>query len=100
MVSGRIGCELAVVAVAVLCVLVIFFSPSIQGPYSVVHGPATALQTARESARLLAAIVQGAFTPQANGLISPLVVLSWISLSGAADFHSFTLPECYTVLNC
>ncbi len=99
MVSGRIGCERAVVAVAVLCVLVIFFFPSIQGPYSVVHGPATALQAARASARLLTAIVQGAFTSQANCLISPLVVLFWISLSGA-DFHSATVPECHTILNC
>jgi len=99
MVSGRIGCEVAVVAVAILCVLVVFFFPSIQGPYSVVHGPATALLAAPASVRLLTAIVQGAFTSQANRLISPLVVLPRISLSGA-DFHSVTLPECYTILNC
>jgi hypothetical protein len=100
MVSGRIGCELAVVAVAVVCVLMVFFFPSTQGPYSVVHGPATALQAARVSVRLLTAIVQGAFTPRANCLILPLVVLSWITLSKEAGFHSITLPECYTILNC
>lgn len=99
MISDHIGCELALVAVVVLCVLVIFFSPSIQGPYSVVHGPATAFQAARASARLLIAIVQGASTSQANGLISPFVVLSWRSPSGA-NFHPVTLPECYAILNC
>src|SRR4030095_17090798 len=45
MIPGRIGCELAVVTV--LCVLMIFFFPLLQGPYSVVNGPATALQAPR-----------------------------------------------------
>jgi hypothetical protein len=99
MISGRIRCELAVVAVAVLCVFVIFFFPSMHGPYSVVHGPATAFQSARASVRLLTAIVQGAFSSQAHCLISPLVVFSWRSLSDA-DFHPVTLPGYYTILNC
>ena len=43
--SGRIGCELAVLAL--LCVLTVYFFPAMQGPYSVVHGPATALLAAR-----------------------------------------------------
>ncbi len=46
----RIACELAVIAV--LCVLLIFLFPSMHGPYSVVHGPATALLAARAALRL------------------------------------------------
>lgn len=97
MISGRIGSELSVVAV--LCVLTIFLFPSIQGPYSVVHGPATALQAARAAVRLRIAIVQGAFRSLGNGLISPLVVLCWAPLS-EADLHCGALPECHTILRC
>lgn len=95
--SGRIGCELAVVAV--LGVLTIFLFPGMPGPYSVVHGPASALLAARAAARLRIAIVQGAFRALGNGLISPLVVLSWIPLSEAGR-HSGALPERNTVLRC
>ena len=49
MIPGRIGCELAVLTV--LCVLIVFFFPVMQGPFSVVHGPATALQGARAADR-------------------------------------------------
>jgi hypothetical protein len=97
MIPGRIGCELAVLAV--LCVLTIFLFPAIQGPYSVVHGPATALQAARAAARLRIAIVQGAFRSLGNRLISPLVVLGWMPLP-EADFHSGALAGCNTILRC
>jgi len=97
MIPGRIGCELAVVAV--LCVLTIFLFPAMQGPYSVVHGPATALQAARAAARLRIAIVQGAFRSLGDGLISPLVVLGWMPLC-EADFHSGALAGCNTILRC
>ena len=50
MTPGRIACALAVFAV--LCVLAIFFFPSIDGPYSAVHGPVTALLSIRAAARL------------------------------------------------
>ena len=59
MISGRIGFELALVAV--LCVLTIFLFPAMQGPYPVVNGPATALQAARAALRVQIAIVQAAF---------------------------------------
>jgi hypothetical protein len=54
MISGRVTCELAVVAV--LCVLMIFLFPSGQGSYSMVHGPVTALLAARAAVRLRIAI--------------------------------------------
>jgi hypothetical protein len=97
MISGRIGWELA--ALAVLCVLTIFLFPTAQGPYSVVHGPATAFQAARAAARLRTAIVQGALICLGNYLISPLEVLSWISLSNT-EFQSVSLPEYNIILRC
>ena len=98
MISGHIRCELAVLTV--LCVLMIFFFPVMQGPYSVVHGPVTALQAARAAARLRIIIVQGAQNTLGNFLISPLVTLSsWILLS-QAEFRSVSVPEYNTILRC
>lgn len=53
---GRVGCFLAIAAV--LSVLVVFFFPAMQGPYSVVHGPVTALLSARAAAGVRTAILQ------------------------------------------
>ena len=97
MISGRIGSELAVMAV--LCILMIFLFPAMQGPYSVVNGPVTALLAARAAVRLRIAIVQGALNSVGNYLVSPLVVLSWMSLS-PAEFQSISLPEYNTILRC
>jgi len=54
---GRIACALAVFAA--LCVLTIFFFPSIDGPYSAIHGPVTALLSIRAAARLRLIIQAG-----------------------------------------
>jgi len=97
MTSGRIACELAVMAV--LCVLMIFLFPSVQGSYSMVHGPVTALLAARAAVRLRIAIVQGALNSIGNCLVSSLVVLSWMSLP-PAEFQSISLPEYNTILRC
>ena len=83
----------------VLCVLMIFFFPVMQGPYSAVHGPATALQAARAAARLRIIIAQGALNSQGNILISPLVVLSWMSLS-EMEIHTVSLQEYTAILRC
>lgn len=40
----------------VICILSLFFFPAPEGPYPAVHGPVTALQAARSSARLHGAI--------------------------------------------
>jgi hypothetical protein len=98
MISGHIGCELAVLTV--LCVLMIFFFPVMQGPYSVVHGPVTALQAARAAARLRIIIVQGALNSLGNFLISPLVTLSSWMLLSQAEFRSVSVPEYNTILRC
>jgi hypothetical protein len=97
MIPGRIGCELAVLTI--LCVLMIFFFPLMQGPYSVVTGPATVFQAARAAARLRIVIVQGALSALGSFLFSPLVILSWMLLS-QAEFRSVSLPEYNTILRC
>ena len=98
MISGhRIGCEIAVLAV--LSVLAIFLFPGVQGPYSVVHGPASALQAARAAVRLRIAIVQSALTSLANTTSATLIVLSWMSYSNP-KFQPIGLPECNSVLSC
>ncbi len=100
MIPGRIGCELALVAV--LCVLTIFLFPAMQGPYSVVNGPVTALQATRAAARMRKLIVQAALISLLslwNRLISPLAVLSWTSLR-ESGFHSVAVPELNAILRC
>jgi hypothetical protein len=95
MISGRIGCELALLAV--FCVLSIFLFPAMQGPYCVVHGPTTALQAARAAFRLRIAIVRAALN--STSLVSPLVVLSWMSPS-AIGLASPATPGASAILRC
>jgi len=97
MIPGRAGCELAVFVV--LGVLTIFLFPAMHGPYSVVHGPVTALQAARAAASLQTTIVQDARSSLGSHLISSLGFLCWMSLP-EADSQAVTLPECNTILRC
>jgi hypothetical protein len=97
MTRARIGSELA--ALAVLCVLTIFLFPAAQGPYSVVHGPATALQAARAALRVRIVIAQADLNSLGSSLLSLLVILSWLSLSNT-EFRSAHLPESSAILRC
>ncbi|MGO9405171.1 MAG: hypothetical protein ACLPVW_17040 [Terriglobales bacterium] len=97
MISGRIGFELALVAV--LCVLTIFLFPAMQGPYPVVNGPATALQAARAALRVQIAIVQAAFNSQGNSPISPLAVVFSMSLP-TTELGGAGSPEHSAILRC
>jgi hypothetical protein len=76
MTLGRIGFALALVAV--LCVLSVFFFHAIQGPYSVVHGPVTALRSSRAAAGLHTAMQSGlnSFRANAGLAISPLAIIA------------------------
>ncbi len=94
---GRIGREL--VMVAVVCILTIFLFPSIRGPYSVVNGPVTALQSARYALRLQASIVQAASSLVASNAISPLVVFSWMPLPNSGS-RLTALADRDTILRC
>ena len=97
MLSGRITSELAVLTV--VCVLMIFLFPSVQGSYSMVHEPVTALLAARAAVRLRFAIVQGVLRSAGNPLISPQVVLSWISVPNA-ESQLLSLPGYNSILRC
>ena len=98
MISGRrIGHEIAVLAI--LSVLAIFLFPGLQGPYSVVHGPATALQAARAAVRLRIAMAPSALNAQQAGLISPSIALSWMLLSNP-KFQAVGSREINSILRC
>jgi hypothetical protein len=55
--STRHRIAYALVLVAILSVLAVFFFPTIEGPYSAVNGPVTALLSARAAAGLRTSIV-------------------------------------------
>jgi hypothetical protein len=97
MISGRTGRNLAVLAT--LCVLMVFLFPAVQGPYSVVHGPATALQAARAAVRLRVAIAQAALGSVSNYPISLLVFMTWMSPS-QAELRSVGFSGYDTILRC
>jgi hypothetical protein len=97
MISGRIGCELAVVAA--FCVLSIFLFPSVQGPYSVVHGPVTALQAVRAAARLRLAILAVALKALSSFLLQSIRTLRLAGFS-SLEFLPPLLSELNTILRC
>ena len=101
MTPGRIACGLALLAA--FCVLGIFFFPVMDGPYSAVHGPVTALLSIRAASRLRMTIVRTALTAIRGcfgNVCTMLTALSWISLStSASDLDSWP-TEYGTVLRC
>jgi hypothetical protein len=98
MTLGRIGCALAVVAV--FCVLGIFFFPAMQGPYSVVHGPVTALLAARAAAGLRSAIMHSGLNALRIWLSYALVLISWAAGS-IVEFDAGSLSAGYNrILRC
>jgi len=96
MISGRVGCELAMVAV--FCVLTILLFPSVQGPYSVVNGPVTALQASRAAIHLRIAIMQAAFRSLGNFLASPALFF-WL-VAPQAESCPGRLPQISAILRC
>ena len=76
--------------VGMLCVLVVFFCPAMQGPYSVVHGPVTAFQAARAAAGSRMAVVRAALS------ISLFSVVPWIAKSISVVIHSDGPPDSST----
>jgi hypothetical protein len=97
MILSRIGWELAVLAV--LCVAAIFFFPAMQGPYSAVNGPVTALQSAQAAVRVRVGIVQAALSLIGNIQIpSPTWVRSATVVGIEAQAPSFV--DCSAILRC
>ncbi|MFZ3343455.1 MAG: hypothetical protein WA609_06070 [Terriglobales bacterium] len=97
MTSGRTGAELAVLAV--VCILTIFLFPVGQGPYSAVHGPASALEAARASARLRITIAQSALKSWRHVPFPSFVALFWMT-AAVAECKSIGLAECDSILRC
>jgi hypothetical protein len=94
---SRIGWELAVLAV--LCVVAIFFFPAMQGPYSAVNGPVTALQSAQAAVRVRVGIVQAALSLIGNFQIpSQTWVRSATVVGIEAQAPSFV--DCSAILRC
>ena len=94
---GRIGYVLA--AVAVLCVLAVFFFPGVEGPYSAVNGPVTALLSARAAAGLRMAIIHAGLSAML-GLASALALVAWIARSiGDLDPRRLSLAF-HFILRC
>jgi len=77
----------------------VFLFPAVQGPYSVVHGPATALQAARAAVRLRVAIAQAALGSVSNYPVSLLVFMTWMSPS-QAELRSVGFSGYDTILRC
>lgn len=97
MISSWLRCEMTVVVI--LGIFTLFFFPAPRGTYSVVHGPATAFQAARSSARVHALIAQGALHRVRDPLPSLLVVLALVTVS-KTECHALGLPEYGSVLRC
>ena len=97
MISGRIECELAVVAA--VCVFSIFLFPPVQGPYSAVNGPVTALQAVRAVARWRCAILAAALTLFFRSQMNSLRELSNTAPSGPED-QRLGFSELGAVLRC
>lgn len=102
MTVGRTACGLAIVAV--FCVLGIFFFPVINGPgpYSVVHGPVTALLSIQAAVRLRIIVRTGldAIHGWLGYLGLALTTLSWNWLATTSSKLN-SLPTGFsTILRC
>jgi hypothetical protein len=90
MTLGRIACALTVVAV--VCVLTVFFFHAIAGPYSVVHGPVTALLSVQAAARLRMTIMRAGVSALAVWISFSLRLVSWAA-AWPAEHEANPLPE-------
>jgi succinate dehydrogenase hydrophobic anchor subunit len=70
---------MALALVSVVCVLVIFFFPSEEGPYSVVHGPVTVMHAARAAASVRMSVAKAGLTAT-HSFRDALVLSFWLSI--------------------
>lgn len=95
--------ESSFAVLAVLCILMIFFFPSAQGPYAVVHGPVTALVSLRASAALRIRIVKSALTTLKHRLRRSEFIVHQIlgNAIQASEFRSDSVAgACSSILRC
>jgi hypothetical protein len=98
MTLGRITYALAFVAV--FCVLTVFFFHSIEGPYSAVNGPVTALLSARAALRVRMAIVQAGLGVFLFWSGCVLVPISLARLLVTATYSPYCSAEGGDILRC
>jgi len=101
MTPGRVICGLALLAV--FCVLGIFFFPVMDGPYSAVHGPVTALLSIRAATRLRMTIVRARITAIRGwfGRIGmALAASSWTTFQAVAAGPNSLPGQFCIVLRC
>jgi hypothetical protein len=98
MTPGRIAHALAVIAV--VCVLAVFFFHPIEGPYPAVHGPVTALLSARAAAGLRLAIMHAGLTTLAALLSSSLILVSWAAAWNEECTEVSLAGACNSILRC
>lgn len=94
--SGRISCELALISI--LCVISIFLFPIPRGPYCAIHGPVTALQSARSAVRLRFAIIAAALGTFRSLQASLVAISAAVFLS--AEFLSRQSIGSASILRC
>jgi hypothetical protein len=76
----RLALWLAIVSA--VCVLAVFFFPSVQGPYSAVNGPVTAMHAARAAAGVRMAVERAGMTVvHTNRDGSIVALLHWNSVA-------------------
>ena len=94
----RIACGLAVLAV--VCVLTVFFFHAMEGPYSVVHGPVTALLSVRAATGLRMSILHAGLCAFLPWFGCALLLVQW-SVSLVAEFHAEDIvPASRGTLRC
>jgi hypothetical protein len=97
---GRSAYALAVIGV--VCVLSIFFFPGVTGPYSVVHGPVTALLSIRMASRVRMAIARAGSNVLRGGrfLAASVLATLWITVPGAEVPTLGLSAGCSAILRC
>ena len=95
---GRIAYILAVLAV--FCVLAVFFFHAIEGPYSAVHGPVTALLSARAAAGLRTAMLLAGLGIVQVWLGQILQPIAWRKVSLVSPPCPSSFFDCNSILRC
>lgn len=89
------------VVLGLLCVLSIFFFHGVTGPYSVVHGPVTALLSMRMASRVRTAIARAGLSVLRSGrlLVASATAMLWMPVP--SDVAVFSLSAgCSAILRC
>jgi hypothetical protein len=84
---------------ALVSVMAVFFFPTVQGPYSAVHGPVTVFHAARAAAGLRMTVVLAGLNSVRGHCRSAMVPLLW-TVEWKAEFRPVPFAGCDTSLRC